>query len=174
MRNTINNHIYAREEAARGGPTCSRDVILGTCSFSGDQPPTSPGRGAAGRGLSLKVWQRLAGPTGGEARPVRVARSSLQPSLIKTCFRSCSFPAATAAGASTTDDKRNSRKANESDKDKKSLDSRADSIGSGRAIPIKQVQGTLFHTLNTLNRYRGRCFHTLNTLHRYRGRCFTL
>ncbi|KAM9328041.1 arf-GAP with GTPase, ANK repeat and PH domain-containing protein 1 isoform 2-T2 [Pholidichthys leucotaenia] len=31
-----------------------------------------------------------------------------------------------------------SRKASEADKDKKSLDSRADSIGSGRAIPIKQ------------------------------------
>lgn len=32
-----------------------------------------------------------------------------------------------------------SRKANETDKDKKGLEARADSIGSGRAIPIKQV-----------------------------------
>lgn len=33
-----------------------------------------------------------------------------------------------------------SRKANETDKDKKGLEARADSIGSGRAIPIKQVR----------------------------------
>lgn len=33
-----------------------------------------------------------------------------------------------------------SRKANEADKDKKGLEARADSIGSGRAIPIKQVR----------------------------------
>lgn len=33
-----------------------------------------------------------------------------------------------------------SRKASEPDKDKKGLEARADSIGSGRAIPIKQVR----------------------------------
>lgn len=32
-----------------------------------------------------------------------------------------------------------SRKASETDKEKKGLEARADSIGSGRAIPIKQV-----------------------------------
>lgn len=36
-----------------------------------------------------------------------------------------------------------SRKASEPDKDKKGLESRADSIGSGRAIPIKQVRQSL-------------------------------
>ncbi|GAA6098505.1 arf-GAP with GTPase, ANK repeat and PH domain-containing protein 1 isoform X1 [Tachysurus ichikawai] len=36
-----------------------------------------------------------------------------------------------------------SRKASEPDKEKKGLESRADSIGSGRAIPIKQVGSSL-------------------------------
>uniref|UniRef100_A0A3B4ZRD8 Arf-GAP with GTPase, ANK repeat and PH domain-containing protein 1-like n=1 Tax=Stegastes partitus TaxID=144197 RepID=A0A3B4ZRD8_9TELE len=39
-----------------------------------------------------------------------------------------------------------SRKASEADKDKKGLEARADSIGSGRAIPIKQSRTVLLRT----------------------------
>lgn len=43
-----------------------------------------------------------------------------------------------------------SRKASDPDKDKKGLESRADSIGSGRAIPIKQVSGFDASALNRI------------------------